>query len=116
MRRVIEASGAIQGQFLRSFLAQLAHQSAADEPGQRLNEKIARQVHPLLFRPVLHGLMASHRWQFRVVENETRGAVREPADIFKRQAKETLFCENQMFVEFSADRMDPCKNNALRWL
>lgn len=50
------------------------------------------------------------------MEDEARRPVREPADVFKRQAKETPFRENQMFVEFSADRMDPCENDALGWL
>lgn len=66
--------------------------------------------------PLTHGLMSHHRWQFRLMENESRRTMGEPADVFKRRTKETSFRVHQTPVKCTGHGMDPCEDCTFRCL
>src|SRR2546425_2633120 len=76
--------GAIAGpQPSAMLLPQLAHQPAADQPSQGLNEEVPGEVLVLVGRPAAHRVVPHHRSDLAVKEGKPRRAVGQPADIVK---------------------------------
>lgn len=98
------------------MLAQLADKAAADEPGECLDEKIAGEMGVLVCKPVAHGLVANHGGDNVLVEDEARGAVGEPANVFECLANEAARFLDEAAMEGALERIDPGEDYAFRGL
>src|SRR3989441_737160 len=106
--------GAIAGpQPSAMLLPQLAHQPAADQPGQGLNEKVPGEVLVLVGRPAAHRVVPHHRSDLAVKEGKPRRAVGQPADIVKSFAHQTLGLAHQAPMRAAADRLYEGKHETL---
>src|SRR5690348_7414425 len=60
--------------------------------------------------------MTHHCRQFRLIENESWGTMREPADVFKRRTEETSFRVHQTPVKCTGHGIHPCEDCTFRCL
>src|ERR1700674_4916824 len=96
------------------FSREAAHQTAADQPSQRFDKEIARQMLILFAWPAAHGVVAHQRNRLAIKEFKAWRAVRKPSDVLRGATCQPLRVRHQAAMQRAAHGLDKPENQTLR--